>query len=99
MSSSKKRPTTALERGSWPEKPGQTFYEDPIEITIRLDRPVYEWLENFVADSANSFFPSVEGAITTAIRGLMGDDHPHGLHAEFVTETAKDMREYHRSKD
>lgn len=75
----KPKPTNARERGSWPEVPTDIGFEDPVAVTIVMEREIYQWLADFVAASDNPYFCTVEEAITTSTRAMMGPSQPRGL--------------------
>lgn len=75
-------PKNPKERGAWPEQPGTKNFDDPVEVTIMLERPVYEWLAKYLTtdEGCTSFTASVEETFSTFIRALAKD----GLDLDFV---------------
>ena len=66
-------PLTARDRACWPEYDG-VILDDPVDLHIRLERPVYEWMVKFLkAEEGNSFFCTFEEAISTMIRAMAND--------------------------
>jgi hypothetical protein len=67
-------PLTARDRAVWPEYDG-VILDDPVDLHIRLERPVYEWMVKFLkAEEGNSFFCTFEEAISTMIRAMASGD-------------------------
>jgi len=78
----KDQPKTPEERGAWPEPPGLDNFSEPVEVSIILERPIYDWLSAYVMidEGCTSFTASVERTLETFIRALAKD----GIDLDFV---------------
>lgn len=64
-----------------------------VQVSLSMDQDIYAWLVGFVERGSNAFLPTVDDALTMAVRAMMEPDHPKALDGE----TYKELIEYTRA--
>lgn len=70
----KKQPETPREAAIWPELEEIDHHDQPVNVMIRLEKPVYDWLKRYVEEHNSSVFSSFERSVETLIRAMAKDD-------------------------
>lgn len=47
-----------------------------VPLSLSLDEDIYQWLVAFVEQGGNSFIPTIDDALTLAVRAMMEPGHP-----------------------
>lgn len=66
----KRQPETPGEAGRWPATEEIDHHDNPVDVLIRLEKPVYDWLKRYVEENGSSVFSSFERSIEGSVANI-----------------------------